>query len=31
MLANMTHGGKIAMLGLPAEEFAVDWSRIVTS
>lgn len=31
MLANMTHGGKIAMLGLPAEDFAVDWSRIVTS
>ncbi|MET9861879.1 L-threonine 3-dehydrogenase [Streptomyces smyrnaeus] len=31
MLANMTHGGKIAMLGLPAEEFAVDWARIVTS
>lgn len=31
MLANMTHGGRIAMLGLPAEEFAVDWSRIVTS
>ncbi|MBO8185637.1 L-threonine 3-dehydrogenase [Streptomyces spirodelae] len=31
MLANMTHGGKIAMLGLPTEEFAVDWARIVTS
>ncbi|MET8554502.1 L-threonine 3-dehydrogenase [Streptomyces sp. NPDC004959] len=31
MLANMTHGGKIAMLGLPAQEFAVDWARIVTS
>ncbi|MEV7423521.1 L-threonine 3-dehydrogenase [Streptomyces sp. NPDC091212] len=31
MVANMTHGGRIAMLGLPAEEFAVDWSRIVTS
>ncbi|WP_369205672.1 L-threonine 3-dehydrogenase [Streptomyces sp. PU-14G] len=31
MLANMTHGGKIAMLGLPAEDFAVDWARIVTS
>ncbi|MCX4671696.1 L-threonine 3-dehydrogenase [Streptomyces sp. NBC_01381] len=31
MLANMTHGGKIAMLGLPSDEFAVDWSRIVTS
>ncbi|QID35489.1 L-threonine 3-dehydrogenase [Streptomyces albus] len=31
MIANMTHGGKIAMLGLPAEDFAVDWARIVTS
>ncbi|MEW1696436.1 L-threonine 3-dehydrogenase [Streptomyces sp. NPDC093249] len=31
MVANMTHGGKIAMLGLPSEDFAVDWSKIVTS
>ncbi|CBG68428.1 L-threonine 3-dehydrogenase [Streptomyces sp. LBUM 1478] len=31
MIANMTHGGKIAVLGLPTEEFAVDWARIVTS
>ncbi|MFF3749158.1 L-threonine 3-dehydrogenase [Streptomyces sp. NPDC002018] len=31
MVDNMTHGGRIAMLGLPAEEFAVDWSKIVTS
>ncbi|MEV0090880.1 L-threonine 3-dehydrogenase [Streptomyces sp. NPDC050738] len=31
MVANMTHGGRIAMLGLPAEEFAVDWAKIVTS
>lgn len=31
MIANMTHGGRIAMLGLPAEEFAVDFSRVVTS
>ncbi|MFD8205204.1 L-threonine 3-dehydrogenase [Streptomyces sp. NPDC059695] len=31
MIANMTHGGKIAMLGLPAEDFAVDWAKIVTS
>ncbi|WP_084964516.1 L-threonine 3-dehydrogenase [Thermoactinospora rubra] len=31
MIAHMTHGGKIAMLGLPAEEFAVDWSTVVTS
>ena len=29
MLAAMTHGGHIAMLGLPSEPIAVDWSRIV--
>ncbi|MFF4169489.1 L-threonine 3-dehydrogenase [Streptomyces sp. NPDC001744] len=31
MVANMTHGGRIAMLGLPSEDFAVDWAKIVTS
>jgi threonine 3-dehydrogenase len=31
MIANMTHGGRIAMLGLPSQEFAVDFSRVVTS
>ncbi|HEY9372788.1 L-threonine 3-dehydrogenase [Streptomyces sp.] len=31
MVANMTNGGKIAMLGLPAEDFSVDWAKIVTS
>ncbi|MFG2831442.1 L-threonine 3-dehydrogenase [Streptomyces sp. NPDC048434] len=31
MIANMTHGGRIAVLGLPSEQFPVDWSRIVTS
>ncbi|WP_275465910.1 L-threonine 3-dehydrogenase [Streptomyces noursei] len=31
MIGNMTHGGRIAILGLPSEEFPVDWSRIVTS
>ncbi|MEU4739021.1 L-threonine 3-dehydrogenase [Actinosynnema sp. NPDC023658] len=29
MIGNMTHGGRIAMLGLPAEEFAVDWGSVV--
>ncbi len=29
MLANMNHGGKIAMLGLPADEIAIDWSTVV--
>jgi threonine 3-dehydrogenase len=31
MLAAITHGGKIAMLGLPAEDFAIDWSHLVTN
>lgn len=31
MIANMTHGGKIAMLGLPTAEFSLDFSRVVTS
>jgi threonine 3-dehydrogenase len=29
MLANMCHGGKIAMLGIPEAEMAVDWNTIV--
>jgi threonine 3-dehydrogenase len=29
MISNMTHGGRIAMLGLPASEIAVDWSNVV--
>jgi threonine 3-dehydrogenase len=29
MIDNMTHGGRIAMLGLPSSEIAVDWSRVV--
>lgn len=29
MIANMAHGGRIAMLGLPTEEFAIDWTRLV--
>jgi threonine 3-dehydrogenase len=29
MISNMTHGGRIAMLGLPAAEIAVDWSNVV--
>ena len=31
MLASMTHGGKIAMLGLPAAEFGIDWAHLVTN
>lgn len=29
MIANMAHGGKIAILGLPAQEFAVDWRQLI--
>ncbi len=29
MLASLTHGGKMAMLGLPSEPFAIDWSALV--
>ncbi len=29
MIANMTHGGRIAMLGLPANEIPIDWSHVV--
>jgi threonine 3-dehydrogenase len=30
MLANMSHGGAIAMLGLPDEPFAIDWSTVIS-
>src|SRR6266849_4010299 len=29
MLANMCHGGKIAMLGIPEKEIAIDWRVVV--
>ena len=29
MLANMSHGAKIAMLGIPACEVAIDWTQVV--
>ena len=29
LLANMCHGGKIAMLGIPADEIAIDWNTVV--
>ncbi|MGH7139380.1 MAG: L-threonine 3-dehydrogenase [Pirellulales bacterium] len=29
MLANMCHGGKIAMLGIPEKEMAIDWTTVV--
>jgi len=29
MLANMCHGGKIAMLGIPKKEMAIDWNTVI--
>jgi threonine 3-dehydrogenase len=29
MLANMCHGAKVALLGIPAEAFAIDWSTVI--
>jgi threonine 3-dehydrogenase len=29
MLANMSHGGKIAMLGIPGGEMAIDWRQVI--
>lgn len=30
MIDNMNHGGRIAMLGLPAAGFEIDWGKLVT-
>ena len=29
MVANMAHGGKIAMLGIPGQEMAIDWRQVI--
>ena len=29
MLANMCHGGRIAMLGIPSKEMAINWNTVV--
>ncbi len=29
MLANMCHGGKIAMLGIPSKDLAIDWNLVI--
>jgi threonine 3-dehydrogenase len=29
MLSNMAHGGRIAMLGIPPEPFAIDWNEVI--
>jgi threonine 3-dehydrogenase len=29
MLDNMAHGGRIAMLGIPAKPMEIDWRRVI--
>ena len=29
MLANLCHGGKVAMLGIPSDQISIDWSTVV--
>lgn len=29
MLANLCHGGNVAMLGIPAKEMSIDWTTVV--
>lgn len=29
MLGNMSHGGKIAMLGIPSGEMSIDWRQVI--
>ncbi len=29
MLHNMAHGGRIAMLGIPSQEIAIDWREVI--
>jgi threonine 3-dehydrogenase len=31
MIANMAHGARIAMLGLPEETFAIDWNAVIVN
>jgi threonine 3-dehydrogenase len=31
LLANMAHGGKIALLGIPEAEMAIDWNSVIFS
>lgn len=30
MIDNMNHGGRIAILGLPADAISIDWAKVVT-
>jgi len=29
MLSNMSHGGRIAMLGIPSKDISIDWNTVV--
>ncbi|HAK94736.1 MAG TPA: L-threonine 3-dehydrogenase [Planctomycetes bacterium] len=29
MIDNMCHGGKIALLGIPGEDLAIDWNKVI--
>ena len=29
LIDNMCHGGKIAMLGIPSEQIAIDWNKVI--
>lgn len=29
LLASMCHGGKVAILGIPSEDTAIDWNRVI--
>jgi threonine 3-dehydrogenase len=31
LLANMCHGGKVALLGIPDKEMAIDWNTVIFS
>ncbi len=31
MIANMNHGGKISMLGIPSDQTQIDWNRVIFS
>ncbi|HEY5249040.1 MAG TPA: zinc-binding dehydrogenase, partial [Dermatophilaceae bacterium] len=30
MIDNLTHGARVAMLGLPKDRYAIDWGKVIT-
>ena len=30
LIDNMTHGGRVALLGLPKEPYPIDWAKVIT-